>query len=117
MDIIITFIILAILRQIAAIVGIFRTVFFLKNGGDKVNKIIGSNINLPHIFLVISVLREQKIISNTIKYFLSLAYPSFDLLIVTSERENNESKEGEITTVDILKELKEQHSFIWFHLK
>jgi len=65
-----------------------------------------------HFFVVIPVLREQKVISETVHHFLRSDYPKdkLDILIVTTERElaDDSVKAMSETTLDVVEKLKKE---------
>ncbi len=101
--IVLIILILGIIKSIISINSINKTIKLLETKFKHNN-----SSNLPNIIIVIPVLREQRIIKETLEFFSKLKYPKLYILIVTTEKEFE--KKVKINTIDILNEIKNQYS-------
>jgi cellulose synthase/poly-beta-1,6-N-acetylglucosamine synthase-like glycosyltransferase len=104
-------VVIVILRQLLGILGISRSHRFLTepHQNEKLE-----SVELARVLIVIPVLRESRIIEDTLRYFGSLDYPFLAIIVVTSERERIES-DGSVTTMDTLNGLVHKYKFSWLH--
>lgn len=92
------------IRSLTANISILVALIWLKRGRIK-------KFHPKHEYtIIIPVLREQKVIRNTIEHFLRMNYPlrKVNILIVSTEKENLESKRlngSSKTTIEIVKSL------------
>lgn len=115
--IIITLLIFSIIKATIAIMSIKRSLDLYRK---KRKNLLIPEADLPHIIVVICVLREQKILKETVNYFLNIIYPQekLHLLLVTTERELSEAPPYKMskTTIEIVNKLISDHPKIkWLH--
>lgn len=99
---------ITLIRAVIANVSMVLVLSWLK----KSLLLVGRNTE-KHFVIVIPVLREQKVIRETIHHFLNADYPKdkLTLLIVTTEREFAESQQTEAvgeTTMSVVERLKKE---------
>ena len=89
---------------------IFYTIFFYIRTKVFLNKVVKERKNIKQInkkskkiIIVIPVLREQKCIENTIRYFNAITN-DIPIILITTQREIKENLLSEKTTQDIIKE-------------
>lgn len=76
--------------------------------------------NPPNVVIVLSVLREQKVLKDTVEHMFKLEYPKIKLhlLLVSTEREHSEQNPSacKVNTIEVIKKLQKQHPTIkWLH--
>ncbi len=101
---------LLIIRQILAIADMFHSLNLCVNG---MSIELDAAAEKPFVVLVIPLLREQKLLRETIDYLSALKYENHEILFVTTAKEKSEM--GEDTTIDILRNLQGTYSFKWIH--
>lgn len=70
-------------------ISIIQTIKWIKYNNTKPNYIFDIKNKYPYIILVIPVLREQRVIKETVKSLISLGYPNslLKVIVVTTEKE------------------------------
>ncbi len=85
--------------------GFIRSIRFINNKNKNINS--GDNNDFPFIYILLPVLREQKVIEETIYNFLRINYPAsrYKIIVISTEKEIAEKEKNKKNLQDIARNL------------